>query len=154
VAPAAATAAPLGANPAIAGFPPVASPPAPWTPVELSLSLVTQPAREQAPPVSLLPALAVRVLLHVSPTARGTANETIAALQAAGAADVVAVPVRFELPRTEVRFFHAADRSAAAGVASVLADGAGGALPRTRDFTNFSPQPAAGGVEVWLAAGQ
>ena len=99
-------------------------------------------------PISLPP---VRVLLHVSPTARNGAENAIAALEAAGAAEVVAVPVSFEVSRTDVRFFHGTDRAAADEVASVLARRTDGALPQARDFTHFSPRPVSGDLEVWLA---
>ena len=93
----------------------------------------------------------MRVLLHVSPTARNGAESAIAALEAAGAAEVVAVPVSFEVARTDVRFFHGTDRAAADDVASVLAGRTDGALPEARDFTHFSPRPVSGDLEVWLA---
>jgi hypothetical protein len=96
------------------------------------------------------PALAVRVLLHYPPSGRGFANAAKAALEAAGVARAVAVPVSFEVPSTNVRFFHRADRAAAEGLASVLARVAGTA-PTARDFTRFSPRPASGTLEVWLA---
>ena len=74
----------------------------------------------------------------------------MAALAAAGVTEAVAVPVSFEVPSTNVRFFHGADQAAAEGLASVLGRVAG-AAPKARDFTHFSPRPASGTLEVWLA---
>jgi hypothetical protein len=48
-----------------------------------------------------------------------------------------------------VRFFHGADQAAAEGLAAALARVAG--APKARDFTHFSPRPASGTLEVWLA---
>ena len=92
-------------------------------------------------------------MLHYPASARDAADAVVAALEAAGVTEVVAVPVRFEVSRTDVRFFHGADEAVAHGIAAVLGRAGGGAGSRARDFTHFSPQPASGELEVWLAAG-
>ena len=48
-----------------------------------------------------------------------------------------------------VRYFHAADRPAAAEIAALLG-AALGSYPEIRDFTDFTPPPSEGSVEVWL----
>ncbi len=53
-------------------------------------------------------------------------------------------PVGFKISSSNVRFFHEADREAAAGVAGALS-------ARLRDFTSFRPSPEPGTIEVWLA---
>jgi hypothetical protein len=107
----------------------------------------TAPVRAPDPALS---ALAVRVLLHYPPSARGFANAAMAALEAAGVTEAVAVPVSFEVPSTNVRYFHGTDQAAAEGLASVLGRVAG-APPKARNFTHFSPRPESGTLEVWLA---
>lgn len=59
---------------------------------------------------------------------------------------VVAEPARVgvTVKQSNVRYFHPEDADAAAAVAAAL-----GAL--VRDFTDFSPAPPAGAIEVWLA---
>ena len=148
-------------GPAPAGLAAPGSEPAPppaVAPDEAVLAaLPTGAAASDAAPARALdpapPALAVRVMLHYPASARDAADTVVAALEAAGVSEVVAVPVRFEVSRTDVRFFHGSDAAAAHGIASVLGRGAGGAGPQARDFTHFSPQPASGKLEVWLAAG-
>ena len=62
--------------------------------------------------------------------------------------EAVAVPVRFEVPRTDVRFFHGTDRAAADGVASVLARGVAGAAqgPRLHSFLAAARERQARGM--------
>ncbi len=59
----------------------------------------------------------------------------------------VEVATPYTIARTHVRYYHAADRAAAETLAARI----GGAA---RDFTRFSPSPAAGYVEVWLGSGE
>ncbi len=59
---------------------------------------------------------------------------------------VLSGPNRVDLPISEsnVRFFHSADAAAAQALAERIG-------ARLRDFTDFSPAPPAGTIEVWLA---
>ena len=90
-------------------------------------------------------------MLHYPPSARHSAEGAIAALEAEGVTDVVAVPVSFEVSRTNVGFFYGTDHAAADRLALVIARGTASTAPVARDFTHFSPRPASGELEVWLA---
>ena len=52
--------------------------------------------------------------------------------------------VNLTISTSNVRYYHAADASAA----TIIADGIGAQL---RDFTNFEPSPPEGLVEIWMA---
>ncbi len=52
--------------------------------------------------------------------------------------------VEFTISQTNVRYFYAADAGAAASIAKALG-------ARVRDFTNYSPPPPKGTVEIWIA---
>jgi hypothetical protein len=105
-------------------------------------------AEAEATPPTTLPA-ATRVFVHHPPGKRAAAQAAAAALTDAGVADVTIVAAPVSIARTNVRFFHAADADAAREIAGLLPP-TGGA-PETRDFTDFTPPPRTGMVEVWLA---
>ncbi len=106
-----------------------------------------EPEAPAAPPAAVpLPA---RVTIHYPPSAATAAENAAAALRAAGLATVATIPVRFDISRTNVRFYHAGDGGAADTVAGLLATD--GEPPLTRDFTDYRTPAAAGTVEVWLA---
>jgi hypothetical protein len=93
--------------------------------------------------------LPARVVIHYPPSAAGEAERARAALVAAGVATVGTIPVRLDISRSNVRFYHAADRGAAATVSALLGDG--GEPPLARDFTDYATPAAPGALEVWLA---
>ncbi|MFO1143674.1 MAG: hypothetical protein U1E59_15075 [Amaricoccus sp.] len=92
------------------------------------------------------------MVIHFPASAQPVASSVQAALAAAGGVDVQMVPVRIEIGRSNVRFYHAEDRDAAAAlaalVAPVLPDGD---APEPRDFTDYATPTALGKVEIWLA---
>jgi hypothetical protein len=151
--------------------PPVAPPVEPARPALEAAppSGLASPAREPAPapaletarvappavptPAEPAPAapgpLPARVIVHYPPSAAAEAERARAALAAAGVATVGTIPVRLDISRSNVRFYHAADRDAAATVSALL--GAGGEPPLARDFTDYATPAAPGALEVWLA---
>jgi hypothetical protein len=93
--------------------------------------------------------LPARVTIHYPASAAAEAEQGRAALAAAGITDVSLLPVRLDISRSNVRFYHGADSAAASTVADLLA--ADGEAPTPRDFTDYRTPAAAGTVEVWLA---
>ena len=85
--------------------------------------------------------LIVRAPSGLSDEAIGAATE---ALTAGGFAAAGAEPVDFKISETNVRYFSPADKESAAAVARTLD-------ARLRDFTDYSPRPPEGTIEVWLA---
>jgi hypothetical protein len=154
--PAPGAAAALVRGPEPAGLPAPASEPAPPAAPDTFLAVPQlRPAPRPAPvPPPVAPAavaLPAHVYLHYPPSAEAEADRAIALLQAAGIASVDAVPVRLDISRTNVRFFHAGDADAAASVAAILTPAVSGDPPQPRDFTDFPTPPASGKLEVWLA---
>ena len=90
------------------------------------------------------PSIAVHAPPGVSPAALDAA---IGSLRAAGFDHATGVRVRMTIERTHVRYYHAADASAANRLAATLGPDA-----EARDFTHFSPPPAPGRLEVWLSS--
>lgn len=86
------------------------------------------------------------VYIHAPVTVGGDAVARAAdrVAEATGLAVSVREPVTFKVSATNVRYFHEADRAAAADVAERLS-------ARLRDFTSFEPAPDPGTIEVWLA---
>ena len=91
------------------------------------------------------------MVVHFPPSARAAANMAVDKLKAAGLGEVSSVPVNMTVGQSNVRFFHAADGPAAARVAEALPPSRPGDAPESRDFTDFSPKPVTGRLEVWLA---
>lgn len=85
--------------------------------------------------------LIVRAPSGLSDEAIGAAT---GALTAGGFAAAGAEPVDFKISETNVRYFSPADQESAAAVAKTLG-------ARLRDFTDYSPRPPEGTIEVWLA---
>lgn len=117
--------------------------------------LAPRPRAAPAPTVASGPvapadgALPTRVTIHYPASGLAAAEDARAALAAAGVADVRLLPVRLDISRSNVRFYHAADGAAATTVAGLLSDG--GEPPLARDFTDYRTPAAAGTLEVWLA---
>ncbi len=88
------------------------------------------------------------VYVHAATTAE--AAEIEAAMTsvkgATGFATQTTPPFDFKISQTQVRYFHEADREAAAAVADAMS-------ARLRSFLNFDPKPEPGTVELWLAGG-
>lgn len=106
-------------------------------------------AAEPAPSSPPVP-LPSRIVLHYPASAEAEAMAARERLLAAGVGDVQAVPVRFAIGRTNVRFYHGVDAEGARGVADLLAR-EGDAVPEARDFTDYPSPAAAGKVEVWFS---
>ena len=127
-----------------------AAPPAPARPVGAPRPRATaaspSPAAPLAEEVGPLPE---RVTIHYPPSAAAEAERASAMLAAAGVTRVGTIPVRLDISRSNVRFYHTGDGAAAGTVAALL--GAGGEAPLTRDFTDYKTPAAAGTLEVWLA---
>lgn len=100
-----------------------------------------------APPVSGLPE---RVTVHYPASARSTAMEVRKALTAAGVDRVETVQVGFAIGKSNVRYYHGSDRSAAEEAGALLASDLGGS-PAIRDFTDYPTPTAPGRVEIWVA---
>jgi len=92
-----------------------------------------------------------RVVLHFPPSAAATARRTAAMLRAAGVGEITRAPARFNVSRTNVRYYRPEYGDVARGVGQVLDRNLAGAPVATRDFTDFRPLPAPGTIEVWLA---
>ncbi len=106
-------------------------------------------ATEQAP---LVATAGQRVLLHVPASVPDDiVRQATEALHDAGFPLVNAVPVNLSISRTNVRFYHDGDGSAANRVAAVLNASLDIEAPQARDFTGFSPLPQTGTLEVWFA---
>ena len=103
------------------------------------------PAAETPPPAPL----PTRVTIHYPPSAAAEAERTSAALAAAGVARVGIVPVRLDISRSNVRFYHQRDGASAETVVALIA--AGGEPPLARDFTDYKTPAAPGALEIWLA---
>ena len=71
------------------------------------------------------------------------------ALEEANPGGLTRADARVTIRTANVRYFHAADRSAAAEIATLLG-AALGSEPEIRDFTDFTPPPSKGAIEVWL----
>jgi hypothetical protein len=87
------------------------------------------------------------VVVHVAGATSG-AERLVAALRAAGFANVRVRQVPAGVARTDLRYFHAADRAAAIAAARVLRQERPPAA--VRDFTHYRPSPQAGLIEIWM----
>lgn len=120
-----------------------------------ALALPQQLAVEDEP--SAAPMAAPRVVIHYS-TGNASGASLAQSIAAALGSDRFGEPEIRAVPQTvataSIRYFHAADRDAAARlVASVrpLLAGAGRAAPVTPiDFTDFTPLPRPGTLEIWV----
>ncbi|MEM9031175.1 MAG: hypothetical protein AAGB18_00895 [Pseudomonadota bacterium] len=111
---------------------------------DLSLALVPPQARPE--PVERAPAPAVQVVLNApaSVTEDGLSGAAASVAAATGFTTETRPLVDFSISSSNVRYFHAEDREAAAAVATELS-------ARLRDFTGFTPAPEPGIIEVWLS---
>lgn len=157
------TALPPAQIPAAAEPPP---PPAPVPEADAPLSVrlaagrpyprptpAAQPTADQPPaadPAEQTAAAAdlarIRVFVHFPPSVGSAAREAeVAALHQGGFATVEPIRANASIDTTNVRFFHAEDADAARRLAASLGDGA-----VVRDFTDISPPPRRGRLEVWM----
>lgn len=91
------------------------------------------------------------IIVHYNPSTPGAVEEAqglAAALTAAGAEDVTVATVPFTISSTHLRQYHSTD----APLARAVSDQTGGGI-EIRDFTSYSPRPAPGLIEVWIASG-
>ncbi|MGF1553478.1 MAG: hypothetical protein ACFBWO_13420 [Paracoccaceae bacterium] len=104
-----------------------------------------EPAPENPRPAGATPSRAARIVVHYNAAGLEPAREVASRLRAEGFADVSLRRVAFSVSRSNVRYFHEADRVLAAR----SAEGLGAAVP-IRDFTHFAPRPTPGTVELWV----
>lgn len=155
-----AAAPPPSARPLAAGEPPAREAPVRPAP----------PAPAPAPPAEVLPAPdrglsaaavlpdSARLFIHHSagdPATAARARALAQRLQQRGASVVIVRPVPFGIRGLSVRFFHEADRAAAAAVLGDVASfgGSRSGPVRPTDFTAFEPAPRPGTIEIWLPGG-
>ena len=144
---------PAAASPAAAPAPtpsPEASVPVPTQPTPPSAEVArADPAPPATPAAASLPA---QVAIHYPASAEAVAQSTRAALQDAGVPRVEIIPVRFSISRSNIRYYHDADREAAGSVATLIApDLPDSQTPPARDFTDYATPAAPGNIELWLA---
>lgn len=88
----------------------------------------------------------IRVFVHFPPSVGATARAaTVSALKADGYPTVEPIRANASIDTTNVRYFHAEDAEAARQLAASLGEGA-----VARDFTDLSPPPRRGRLEVWM----
>lgn len=86
-----------------------------------------------------------RILLHAPSSVSDTAlGGVLARIESAGFAAGDPRRVDIVISRSNVRYFHAEDSRAAALLAGEIG-------ARVRDFSNYTPAPPPGTIEVWLA---
>ena len=91
-----------------------------------------------------------RIVIHFNPNSSvsaDTASRIASALEEAGASSVQSAGVALFVSRTHVRAFHTEDTELATLVAQIA-----GAGVQVRDFTNYTPRPLPGLIEIWLSA--
>jgi len=137
--------------------PPVTAPPAPAAiqpaipaPPPAPAVAGTEEVDPDALPAAPQAALPPRVIIHYPASAEAAALAARDALVAAGAPSVDTVPVRFSIGASNIRYYYPADRDGAGRVAETVGATATG-RPDTRDFTDYTPLPLPGVVEMWLA---
>ncbi|NBB71989.1 MAG: hypothetical protein GVY33_16960 [Alphaproteobacteria bacterium] len=92
-----------------------------------------------------------RVVLHFPPSAAAVAGRAAASLRSAGVGEATTAPARFNVSRTNVRYYRPEYGEVARGVAQLVGRHLAGPPVATRDFTDFRPLPSPGTIEVWLA---
>lgn len=103
-------------------------------------------AAEPAAASSGLDLSGIRVFVHFPPSVGATARAaTVSALKAEGYPTVEPIRANASIDTTNVRYFHAEDAEAARQLAASLGEGA-----VARDFTDLSPPPRRGRLEVWM----
>jgi hypothetical protein len=92
---------------------------------------------------------ATRLRVHAPRSLRGfEVRDVVGALDGAGFARIDRTWTRLTIGRSNVRYFHRADRRAAERAAATLG---GSHDARARDFTAYRPSPPRGTLELWLA---
>ncbi len=128
----------------------VAAPAAPRLPEPPTTVAFAPPEAGAAPPPPAGALAGLRIVVHLPPSVPAAeAAGLVAALQAAGPAELRQGRAGVSIRASNVRYFHQADRAAAEAVAAIAS--AAGAPTLARDFTDFSPTPPPGAVELWLA---
>ena len=122
------------------------TPPKPASAAPFVLSKIP-PARPSNlnPDTPQMPTFAgLEIVLHIPNGARASDSEGLLTAASGAGFEIAATrPAAFEISRTNVRYFHAGDAQAARALAQAI----GG---RFRDFTNFTPPPEPGVIEIWL----
>ena len=115
----------------------------------------TPPTRALAPealperPLST-PLDGARIIVNAPAGTDGAATAAaMDALQAAKPGSLTRADARVTIRESNVRYFHPADLPAAVEVAARLSPVLG-STPAIRDFTDFTPRPSEGAIEVWL----
>lgn len=92
-----------------------------------------------------------RVFVHApSDVSETEAEAMMAAIRAAGFTAIGPIRVGFAISASNARFYHPQDAAAAQAIADLLPPEVVGPM-RTRDFTDFTPPPLPGIVELWIA---
>lgn len=118
-----------------------------------SLPATLAPGAAPAPEATAAAAVAAmppKVYIHYPGSAEAAAIATRDALLGAGVGEVDILPVRFAISRSNIRYYHDADRGSAEAMTGLLAPLLASA-PETRDFTDYPTPAAPGRLELWLA---
>ena len=120
------------------------APHVPLAPVTATGAAPPQPlaAAEATPSVDL--ADRARVVVHVPQRPEPGAERLPSRLKDAGLTEWTETPIDLTISASHIRYYHAGDASAAQGLADALG------IP-LRDFTAYTPEPAPGLIEVWVA---
>jgi hypothetical protein len=115
-------------------------------------AVAESPAVTEAAPVTLTAATGeARIFVHVPSGARpATTDAVLGALTNAGLPVAGLVPVRLEVGRSNLRYYHSEDAALAEEIAAALAATPVGAT-EARNFAELANPPPPGTVEIWLA---
>ncbi len=112
-------------------------------PAQAKTPVQDEPVRDAATPLK-----ASKVVLHYVRGAAGTrAGKLHMKLLNAGFKHVEASYVTFDIARSQIRYYFAQDRQRARAIQKLAGSGQ---QFEVRDFTEFSPRPAPGLVEIWM----
>ena len=89
-----------------------------------------------------------RIVVHYNANSEKAARQVAYLLDRAGFGESELRRMNLSVSSTNVRFFHEQNRDAAAAVAEIIR-GAGG-QSQLEDFTDYTPSPSVGTIEVWL----
>lgn len=133
------------ASPETSAPPPLLTPDPGATPPTRALAPEALPERPLSTPLD-----GARIIVNAPAGTDGAATAAaMDALQAAKPGSLTRADARVTIRESNVRYFHPADLPAAVEVAARLSPVLG-STPAIRDFTDFTPRPSEGAIEVWL----
>lgn len=133
------------ASPETSAPPPLLTPDPGATPPTRALAPEALPERPLSTPLD-----GARIIVNAPAGTDGAATAAaMDALQAAKPGSLTRADARVTIRESNVRYFHLADQAAAVEVAARLSPVLG-STPAIRDFTDFTPRPSEGAIEVWL----